>query len=129
MKTKMIFIAIDGTEFTNEDECQEYETNLKLEQHNTDLHMWDIHRKPTTEISEVYYVKCDTMEACQLFDELSEQYGCMTPFAEFSMIVGELYFWDEDFNDWNRWSLGMIKYQDMGEFFQMNLDDVQDEGD
>lgn len=81
---KYYYVANDGKEFETEKECFDYEINLLYGNaiKNKELQMFNQTRKKTTNVNDCYYLKCDSIEACELFIALSDEEGLPTPFIK-----------------------------------------------
>ena len=78
MKEKIIYIAADGKEFDEKDECIEYETACMIK----GLHFYDDNKKPVLLQSDnfyrfntVYYVQAESKEALDALNKLCEING------------------------------------------------------
>lgn len=102
------YIANDGKEFEDEEECFKYEQNLLYGDviKNNELQMFDYDKHETTKVEQCFYLKCDSIKACELFIELCDRFGAYTPFIEgtygngtYTVGIGTWYY-DEDYDRW-----------------------------
>ena len=83
MTEKILYIADDGAEFENEEECLSYEKTLKFDFIKDDITFWDEHFKKLSidEVDladKVFYVKIDTEMAYNWFNNLLWEEGYNT---------------------------------------------------
>lgn len=111
---KTIYIADDGTEFEDEDECLEYE---KLQSEKMQKMLSEIHAFTEKEheikvgngpreydienmLMEVIYVTFDSDEARHFFDEQQEYYG-YRPIHEFTSCKdGDVFIYKDGADEW-----------------------------
>lgn len=102
------YIAEDGKEFETEKECFDYEMSLLYGNviKNKELQMFNQMKKETTDIKDCYYFKCDSIDACELFIELSNREGLETPFIEGQYgngtckVKSDIWYYDIYHNEW-----------------------------
>lgn len=107
MTEKIIFIADDGTEFEDEDECLNYEKTLGFDHIKDDITFWDEHFKKLTIESpnladETFYVKIDSEKAYTWFNNfLSEEgYETLDKCVSHRPKLRGLYFYDSYKDVW-----------------------------
>jgi len=109
MIEKIIYVADDGTEFEDEDECFDYERAIKFGDVEKDITFWDRYfRKLNIEnpdlADDAVYVKVDTEKAYDWFNNYlrEEEYitlaDCVTPRPK---LTG-LYFYDTNNDVWKQ---------------------------
>lgn len=74
MKQKTIYVADDGTEFGNQDNCKAYEFCQKANKLNKHLQLWDENLNRLCTLNEdalenAYYIYADTSEARKFVNE------------------------------------------------------------
>ena len=82
MKKRIIYEAVDGTEFNNEPSCVAYERSLLVDNFGGHLRLWDermnpIDPKREDALEDAYFIYADTPEArefvnaeCDIYTEL-----------------------------------------------------------
>lgn len=95
MVEKMIYVAFDGTEFRDEEECDKYE-NIFLK--NSTIECWDYYGKKIDDlskdcISSISVIRLNNEEDKKLFNTLFE--GCDIDCPE---ELNTLYMWNEEDN-------------------------------
>ncbi|MBQ6397391.1 MAG: hypothetical protein IJI06_04485 [Oscillospiraceae bacterium] len=102
MEIRYTYIADDGTEFDNEEECRAYEDALKVsfssvvifdENKNILSHDWE-----EIEGNDFYIVIVDKPEAEKLFDKLSDYISFEKP--KFEIHAGDVLAWDLYSEEW-----------------------------
>ena len=85
MKTIMYFQAIDGKKFDFEYDCIQYEWQLKYEKVKNDLKLYKEDYKETEfdyrDASDLYAIKCSSIEAMKFVQEWCIDYGTESPFS------------------------------------------------
>jgi len=120
---EIIYVADDGKQFYNEDDCLNYELTNKLK----GLYCYDKSKKriildeefnPCR--TEVYYLLADSYESLETFNELCEM-CCASPipYVELGADYSDLFFWSDLDNEWHSWTKDCEELKEMGEFFQM----------
>ena len=109
MTEKIIFIADDGAEFEDEDECLNYEKTLGFDHVKDDITFWDEHFKKLNIESpnladETFYVKIDTEKAYNWFNNfLSEEgYETLDKCVSHRPTLTGLYFYDAYRDVWKQ---------------------------
>ena len=109
MIEKIIYIADDGAEFEDEDECLDYERAMKFGDVERDITFWDRYfRKLSIDnpdlADDAIYVKVDTEKAYDWFNNYLYEEGyttladCITPRPK---LTG-LYFYDSNNEVWKQ---------------------------
>lgn len=128
---KVIYIADDGREFEDENECLEYE-NLKSEKNKKFLNAIHAFNKEGREIKidlnnivsdydienmirETRYGTFDSLEACIFFDEQQEYYGYKPIHECVEYRDGDVFIYDDCTDEW-------ISAKEMIEHYQGILD-------
>ena len=82
MEKKIIYVAVDGTEFDNPVSCEGYERGILVDNLGDHLRLWDEKMKPIDlkredAIEDAYFIYADTPEAreyvnaeCDIYPEL-----------------------------------------------------------
>lgn len=117
MRIEYTYIADDGTEFDNEEECREYENRQKMNFESVVLFDDTFHRltEPTSGTFEaVWYMKIlDGKKATDLIDWVNDQCGiCMDGLPD-KLKEGEIYAWDNGYGTWYNPAELAKKYQDV----------------
>ena len=109
MTEKILYIADDGAEFEDEDECLNYEKTLGFDYIKDDITFWDEHFKKLNIESpnladETFYVKIDTEKAYNWFNNfLSEEgYETLDKCVSHRPKLTGLYFYDAYRDIWKQ---------------------------
>lgn len=117
MEEIIIYKADDGKEFDDENECRDYENNLKAEQYKDIIKIWNnygerIDLKDALSNSEIIYaIQIDTddelvWENCkkfieiELFDYGDLLYKLDSRYNNDKWIYNDIYRYDETFQEW-----------------------------
>ena len=117
MKIVTTYVADDGTEFDNEEECREYENRQKMNFESVVLFDDTFYRltEPTSGTFEaVWYMKIlDGKKATDLIGRVDDQCGvCMSGLPD-KFKDGEIYAWDNDSGTWYDPGKEAQKFQDV----------------
>ena len=109
MTEKILYIADDGAEFEDEDECLSYEKTLKFDFIKDDITFWDEHFKKLSINEEdladkAFYVKIDSEKAYNWFNNLlwEEGYATLEKCVSNRPKVTGLYFYDSYRDVWKQ---------------------------
>ena len=119
MIEKTIYIAFDGKEFDDEDDCREYELNTKLKDIGDDLLLYDKNGKKIEKIDNqllaesIDYIVVKSEKAYEYFVEQMDYFGLNYPDYYNSPICSYCYDYDE--NEW-------INIEDRVQCLQLEID-------
>lgn len=84
MKEMIYYLAFDGKKFDEEDDCIQYEWQLKYEKVKNDLKLYKEDYKETKfdyrDAGDLYGIKCSSLEAMNFIVEWFMDYGTELPF-------------------------------------------------
>ena len=123
MKEKITYIAADGKEFDEKDECIEYETACMIK----GLHFYDDDKKPVLVHSDnfnrfctVYYVQAESKEALDALNKLCEINGYdIIDYEELNTEYDDLFYWSDDDDAWHSLRNDIKELKDLAEHFQV----------
>ena len=119
MIEKTVYIAFDGKEFDDEDDCREYELNTKLKDIGDDLLLYDKNGKKIEKIDNqllaesIDYIVVKSEKAYEYFVEQMDYFGLNYPDFYDSPICS--YYYDYDENEW-------ISIEDRVQCLQLEID-------
>ena len=119
MIQKTIYVAFDGKEFDDEDDCREYELNTKLKDVGDDLLLYDKNGKKIEKIDNqllaesIDYIVIKSEKAYEYFVEQMDYFGLNYPDFYDSPICS--YYYDYDENEW-------INIEDRVQCLQLEID-------
>ena len=119
MIQKTIYVAFDGKEFDDEDDCREYELNTKLKDVGDDLLLYDKNGKKIEKIDNqllaesIDYIVIKSEKAYEYFVEQIDYFGLNYPDFYDSPICS--YYYDYDENEW-------INIEDRVQCLQLEID-------
>lgn len=96
-----IYVATDGTQFDDEDECLDYEYKTALDA--ATFVMLDVLFKRTEFPESCEYLETHSLDELKLFNKLSDERGCIPVSSEYydAAAKGTVHFyWDEVRNDY-----------------------------
>ena len=109
MTEKILYIADDGAEFEDEDECLKHEKTLGFNFIKDDITFWDEHFKKLSIDEEdltdkVFYVKIDTEKAYEWFNNLlwEEGFNTLEKCVSNRPKLTGLYFYDSYRDVWKQ---------------------------
>lgn len=108
MREETIYIADDGTEFWDEDECQEYEEKQMYEMVCDTLKFYDISQKLITDASlsealrNSYYIKVLDENAWETLERITCNTGYSSPIHNEIREMGTWYY-DENYKTYGKW--------------------------
>lgn len=127
MTEKIIFIADDGAEFEDEDECLNYEKILGFDYIKDEITFWDEHFKKLTideeDLSDkAFYVKIDSEKAYRWFNNLlwTEGYETLDKCVSHRPKLTGLYFYDSYRDVWKQLEGELNDLYDIMEFCEIN---------
>ena len=133
MTEKITYVAIDGREFEDEQECIDYEKSLKLNNLcrsttflNEEFQIMDI---KTLDPQQVFYIYVNNNDDKNFINEYFNNEWCSSPFstdygqyADLSECSGWFYF-DTNQNEWKHFETEVQVYKNMkNNFSQIMLD-------
>ena len=124
------YVAFDGTEFDDEDDCLAYERTIQATDYEGEIFFYDINRKPiplhTEDLEDVYFVNIETEKACQWFVDRCGDCGATHPWSynpyrkEELPMTGFFYYSDEE---WHHWQTEIEKLNAIRDYFQLFEED------
>lgn len=124
---KCVWIADDGTQFAYEDECEEYEHNLKYQSIAPTARFFDrsgieIPFCPTAEYCEsLYYIEVSNKEETPALKEWFNSMGYESPWDTDNEVMGR-WFFDTCQCKWRNINELYAAYQEMLEIFEAQED-------
>ena len=127
MTEKVIYTAEDGKEFTNKEECLQYETEKMLK----DLHFYDDNRNPIPIpvddfdrlFKMVYYVQAESIEALDKLNELCDNYGYdPIPYEDLRANYDDLFCYSDAEEIWHSLRNDLKELKELADFFQVSLE-------
>ena len=126
---KVVYIADDGTQFEDEDECKEYEYASEMKDKFPTTRFFDIHCKPmefvgTWEFCEsLFYFDARTQEEAELLHQFFIYHGYDSPWKrqrwnEKVTVSTGRYFYDTDEENWRNVEELYAVYQKMLNIFE-----------
>jgi hypothetical protein len=123
---KTIYIADDGKEFEDEDECLEYEKIEKMKAQNVinEIHAFDdnfkeINIKDYLEsynlcgmLRHIYHVKFDSLNAATYFDTLLNDYNDVR-ISKDNELKADIYTYNDMTNSWESATERLAQYQEI----------------
>ena len=123
------YVAFDGTEFDYEEDCADYEFEVKAKECIEYFTLYDRNRKPIKfcaddeVLCDVFYIVIKDEKAFSFLDDWMIDCGCYSTIGRSAYnqniknYVG-LWMWDEQEEDWKHWETEMSKMRELGEYFQ-----------
>ena len=123
------YVAFDGTEFDDEDECVDYELETKAKEYTEYFALYDHDRKPIKfsaddrVLDHTTYIIVKDEKAISFLDDWMNYYGCLRTIGKSTdrenivNCVG-LWMWDDKEDVWVHWETEMSKMRELGEYFQ-----------
>ena len=96
------WIADDGTQFEDKDQCAQYENGLMWQKVKNDIEMWDSDFEIVDDFCDASFIKVKTMEAARWLNDYGEQAGIYTPYTYHEVLPG-FYFYDNGDYYWEDW--------------------------
>lgn len=121
MTEKTIYIADDGKEFFDEENCRFYERECLINPlfDSGAIVMWDRDKKRTTETDEAFYVSVRSLPAARALKDIFDEDGWECPC--YNSWAGELetgkFYYDEDYDKWHNLDELKFKYNSLCELF------------
>lgn len=99
------WVADDGEEFEDYDECREYEIGLKLDWHKNAIHLWDYRRNPIalddeSDYERAFFLLIENKSAFDALEEIASEYWSIQTPGNDGFDEPGLFFWDEDDDCW-----------------------------
>lgn len=123
MREKIIYVAIDGVEFDNEQECVKYEGSLRANSlSKTTLFLneqFEIMNIQTLNPEQVFYIYVDNDDDKKFIENFFDSNWCSSPFTiykgqdvDLSEYSGWFYY-DSDEDEWKHFETEVQVYKDM----------------
>ena len=99
------WVADDGEEFEDYDECREYEIGLELKAHKDAIHLWDYRKNPISlhdegDYEKAYYLLIETEPALNALENIASEYWSVQTPGNDGFSKPGLFVWDEDDDCW-----------------------------
>lgn len=120
MEEIITYVAFDGTEFDDEEECLEYEKLKHAEEFVGQIHFFNVFKKPLTincDQGIVDYAVVDTTEAAEWWNDLCVEEGLEQPFKKRAYKPG-FYWFDTCYDTWRCLQEEMEKLQSLADEFR-----------
>jgi hypothetical protein len=129
METIVKYVAFDGAEFDYEEDCVNYEFEVKAKEYVEHFTLYDYNRKPIKFCADgqilehTNYIVVKTEKAVSFLDDWMIDYGCYSTIgksadlADIENRVG-LWMWDDVKETWKHWETEIAKMRELGEYFQ-----------
>ena len=122
------YVAFDGSEFDDEDDCLAYERTIQATDYEGEIFFYDSYHKPlplhTEDLDDVYFVNIRTEKACQWFVDRCRDCGSTNPWSydprrkEEFPLTG--FFWYDTNGDyWRCWNTEIEKLNAIRDYFQL----------
>ena len=122
------YVAFDGSEFDDEDDCLAYERTMKATDYEGEIFFYDASLEPVPlhveDLDDVYFVNIKTEKACQWFVDRCQDCGSTHPWSydshrreEFPMTG---FFWFDTHDDtWHHWQTENKRLNEIRDHFQL----------
>ena len=125
------YVAFDGSEFDDEDDCLAYERTMRATDYEGELFFYDSNRKPlpldVEDLDNVYFVNILTEKASAWFLDRCRDCGSTHPWIYDSHRKEEFpktgFFWYDDNGDWRHWQTEMESLRAISDYFQLFEED------
>ena len=134
MREKIIYVAIDGVEFDNEQECMKYEGSLRANSlSKTTLFLneqFEIMNIQTLNPEQVFYIYVDNDDDKKAIDEYFSNHWCSNPFAKDYCQYVDLsdysgwFYYDTEKDEWKHFETEVQVYKDMENNFTKIMLDI-----
>ena len=124
------YVAFDGSEFDDEDDCLAYERTMQATDYEDEIFFYDNNRKPVPlnveDLDDVYFVNIETEKAREWFIDRCRNCGSTHPWSynphreEEFPLTGFFYYSDEE---WHHWQTEMERLRAIGDYFQIFEED------
>ena len=122
MKIVTTYIAFDGEEFANKEDCLEYEAEMRK---GTDKVMFYTHdMKPIKdvfgeEMDRIFFIVVNTVEDIEVIERILDYHGWDTPWSYNNLCrLAGLYYWGNKDEEWHHWQTEMQSLTALGNYFQ-----------
>lgn len=123
------YVAFDGTEFDDEEDCADYEFEVKAKEYIDCFALYDYERKPIkfsadgSIINRVCYIAVKSEKAVSFLDDWMIYYGCYSTIGKSADLANienrvGLWMWNEIKETWEHWETKIAKMREFGEYFQ-----------
>lgn len=129
MEKVIIYVAFDGTQFDDEDECAEYEFLESAKEYTDGFTLYNEAREPIkisfneNALDETKFVIIKEARAIPFLDDwMADNYfyetiGKVANRLNIESCIG-LWIWDDKEETWKHWETEMAKLRELGEYFQ-----------
>ena len=126
------YVAFDGSEFDDEDDCLAYERTMKATDYEKEIFFYNVNREPVPlhveDLNDVYFVNIKTEKACQWFVDRSQDCGSTHPWSYDSHRKNDFpmtgFFWfDTNDDTWHHWKTEFEKLNEIRDHFQLFEED------
>jgi hypothetical protein len=126
------YVAFDGSEFDDEDDCLAYERTMKATDYEKEIFFYGINREPVPlnveDLDDVYFVNIKTEKAKEWFVDRCYDSGSVHPWSydpyrreEFPMTG---FFWFDTYDDtWHHWQTEIERLNAIRDYFQLFEED------
>ena len=123
------YVAFDGVEFDDEEDCANYEFETKAKEYIEYFALYDHDRKPIEfcaddqVLDHTCYIVIKNEKVVSFLDDWMIDYGCyntigkVADLASIENRVG-LWMWDDVEETWVHWETEIAKMRELGEYFQ-----------
>lgn len=123
------YVAFDGTEFDDEDDCLDYELEERAKEYIDYFALYDSERKPIkfsadgSIIDHICYIIVKSDKVIPFLDDWMIDYGCYCTIgkaADHNSIENRtgLWMWNTKEEVWKHWETEIAKMRELGEYFQ-----------
>ena len=122
------YVAFDGSEFDDEDDCVAYERKLQAVDYEGEIFFYDINRKPiplyVEDLDDVYFINIKTKKAGRWFIDRCDDYGLRhlgnyDLRREKELLMTGFFWFSIDDSDWHHWQTEMESLRAIGDYFQL----------
>ena len=129
MEKIITYVAFDGMQFDDEEECLIYEFEKRGENYIKYFALYDYNSKPlkfsagTDLLDNTFYIVVKDEKAIPFLDDwmieegVSHTISKSANYANIENLVG-LWMWNNDEKIWKHWETEMAKMREFGEYFQ-----------
>lgn len=124
------YVAFDGSEFDDEDDCLAYERTMQATDYEDEIFFYDNNRKPiplnVEDLDDIYFVNILAEKACQWFVDRCQDCGSTHPWSynpyrkEEFPLTGFFYYSDEE---WHHWQTEIERLRAISDYFQLFEED------
>lgn len=126
------WIADDGKEFEDYDECRDYEIGLELKEISDAVHLYDWQKRPLpldeSHLEDAHYIMIETRSAFNRLEELNDEHFSVNLPSNQGFTSPGLYFWDGDDDEWKHLEEEITRLVEMREHFYPLRNYIQMDG-